>query len=78
MEVETKPKQVCFWRAFGQLLGFLVSNRGIEADTKKVGAIMEMGPPLFVRDVQKLTGCMVALNRCHLHSKVYMDTDEHE
>jgi hypothetical protein len=47
----------------GQLLGFLVSNRGIEASTKQIQAIMEMEPPRSVKDVQKLIGSMAALNR---------------
>jgi hypothetical protein len=47
----------------GQLLRFLVSNRGIEASTKQIQTIIEMGPPHCVKDVQKLTGSMAALNR---------------
>jgi hypothetical protein len=47
----------------GQLLGFLVSHHGIEASAKQLQAITEMGPPRCVKDVQKLTGCMVSLNR---------------
>jgi hypothetical protein len=40
----------------------LVSHRGIEANTNQIWATMEMGPPRCVKDVQKLTGYMVALN----------------
>jgi hypothetical protein len=29
----------------GQLLGFLVNSRGIEASTKQIRALTEMGPP---------------------------------
>jgi hypothetical protein len=47
----------------GQLLGFLVSHHGIEASTKQIRAITKMGPPRCVKDVQKLIGCMAALNR---------------
>jgi hypothetical protein len=47
----------------GQLLAFLVSNRGIEASTKQIRVITEMGPSRCVKDVQKLTGSMAALNR---------------
>ena len=63
MEVETESKQVCIRIPSGQLLGFLVSHRGIEASTKQIRAITEMGPPRSVKDVQKLKGCMAALNR---------------
>jgi hypothetical protein len=41
----------------------LVSHCGIEATTKQIWAITEMGPPCWIKDVQKLIGCMVALNR---------------
>jgi hypothetical protein len=61
--VEIEPKQVCFWVPSGQLLGFLVNNRGIEASTMQIRAITEIGPPRCVKDVQKLIGSMVALNR---------------
>jgi hypothetical protein len=35
----------------GQLLGFLVSHRGIETCAKQIRAIIEMGPPRSVKDV---------------------------
>ena len=57
------PNKCVFGVPLGQLLEFLVSHRGIEANTKQIRAIIEMGPPLSVKDVQKLTGCMAALNR---------------
>jgi hypothetical protein len=47
----------------GKLLGFIISNRGIEANLVKISAITDMGAPATIRDVQKLTGCMAALNR---------------
>ena len=57
------PTKCVFGVPSGQLLGFLVSNRGIEASTKQDKAIMDMKPPKKVKDIQKLTGCMAALNR---------------
>ena len=57
------PSKCVFGVPSGQLLGFLVSRRGIEASAKQIRAITEMGPPRSIKDVQKLTGCMVALNR---------------
>jgi hypothetical protein len=45
------------------LLGFIISNRGIEANPMKISAITNMEAPAIMKDVQKLTGCMVALNR---------------
>ena len=57
------PNKCVFGVPSGQLLGFLVSHREIEASAKQIRAITEMGPPRSVKDVQKLIGCMVALNR---------------
>jgi hypothetical protein len=45
------------------LLRFIVSNRGIEANPENIMAITDMEAPATIKDVQKLTGCMVALNR---------------
>jgi hypothetical protein len=57
------PNKCVFGVPSGQLLRFLVSNRGIEASTKQIRAITKMGSPRYVKDVQKLTGSMAALNR---------------
>jgi hypothetical protein len=47
----------------GKLLGFIVSHRGIEANPEKINAITAMDAPKMIKDVQKLTGCMAALNQ---------------
>jgi hypothetical protein len=40
----------------GQLLGFLVSTRGIEANPKKIQEILTMGKPTKLHQVQQLAG----------------------
>lgn len=47
----------------GKFLGFMVSQRGIEANPEKVKAILEMSLPRTVKEVQSLTGRIAALNR---------------
>jgi hypothetical protein len=47
----------------GQLLGFLVSARGIEANPEKIQDILIMGKPAKLHDVQKLAGRVAALSR---------------
>jgi hypothetical protein len=47
----------------GKLLGFIISHRDIEANPEKISAITRMKAPTCIKDVQKLTGCMAALNR---------------
>jgi hypothetical protein len=56
------PTKYVFGVPSGKLLGFIVSNRGIEANPVKITAITDMEAPATVKDVQKLTGCMAALN----------------
>jgi hypothetical protein len=45
------PNKCVFGVPSGQLLGFLVSQRGIEASTKQIHAITKMGPPHCIKDV---------------------------
>jgi hypothetical protein len=45
------------------LLGFVMSERGIEANPEKISAIMDMGPIKNLKDVQRVTGCFAALSR---------------
>jgi hypothetical protein len=44
------------------LLGYIVSQCGIEANPEKVLAITKMGPIRDIKGVQKVTGCLVALS----------------
>ena len=47
----------------GKFLGFMVSQRGIEANPDKIRDIMEMAPPRNVKEVQSLNRKIAALNR---------------
>ena len=47
----------------GKFLGFMMSQRGIEANPDKIWAIIEMVPPKNVKEVQSLNGKIAALNR---------------
>ena len=49
--------------ASGKFLGFMVSQRRIEANSEKVRAIINMVSPKTVKEVQKLIGRIAALNR---------------
>jgi hypothetical protein len=57
------PDKCVFGVSTGKLLGFLVSHRGIEANLEKIKAIEAMRPLAHIKDVQKLTGSLVALSR---------------
>jgi len=45
------------------LLGYIVSQRGIEANPEKVSAITRMGPIQDVKGLQRVTGFLAALSR---------------
>ena len=47
----------------GNLLCFLVSQWGIEANPEKVKAIERMSPPQTLKEMQKLAGCVTSLGR---------------
>jgi hypothetical protein len=57
------PTKCIFRVPSGKLLWFIISNRRIQANPVKITAITAMGAPATIKDVQKLTGCMAALNR---------------
>lgn len=57
------PKKCVFGVHKGKVLGCLISTEGIEANPNKVRALKEMEEPWTVKDVQKLTGIIAALNR---------------
>ena len=39
------PKKCTFRVTFGKLLGYMISERGIEVDPDKIRAILDMSPP---------------------------------
>jgi ribonuclease HI len=45
------------------LVGFIVSERGIEANPEKIAAITNMGPIKDLKGVQRVMGCLAALSR---------------
>jgi hypothetical protein len=57
------PDKCVFGVTAGKLFGFLVSYRGIEPNLEKIRTIEAMWPPACIKDVQKLTVCLVVLSR---------------
>jgi hypothetical protein len=62
-KLKLKLTKCSFGVSAGELLGFLVSARGIEANPENIQAILTMGKPTKLHDVQKLTGRIAALSR---------------
>ena len=57
------PAKCVFGVPTDKLLGFLVSNRGIEANPEKIKAITSLAKPACINDVQRLAGRIAALSR---------------
>ena len=62
-QIKLNPAKCVFGVASGKFLGFMVSQRGIEANPEKVQAIINTTSPKTMKEVQKLTGRIAALNR---------------
>ena len=61
--IKLNPEKCVFGVPRGMLLGFIISERGIEANPKKISAITRMGPIQNIKGVQRITGCLAALSR---------------
>lgn len=54
--MKLNPSKYAYGVTVGKFLGFMVSQRGIEVNSDKIRAIMEMAPPRNVKEVQSLNG----------------------
>ena len=61
--MKLNPSKCGFGVSSGKFLGFMVSQSGIEANPEKVRAILEMSSPKTIKELQSLTGRVVAFNR---------------
>jgi hypothetical protein len=57
------PEKCAFGIHKGKVLGCLISTKVIEVNPDKIKVLIEMQDPVSVKDVQKLTGRVAALNR---------------
>jgi hypothetical protein len=61
--VKLNPEKCAFGVPRGMLLGFIISEQGIEANPEKIVAITNMGPIKDLKGVQRVMGCLAALSR---------------
>nr|XP_017245120.1 PREDICTED: uncharacterized protein LOC108216789 [Daucus carota subsp. sativus] len=61
--MKLNPSKCNFAVSSGKFLGHMVTRRGIEASPEQVKAIFDLTSPSNVKEVQKLTGRVAALNR---------------
>ena len=62
-DIKLNPEKCFFGVPAVKLLGFIVSNRGIEANPAKIRALSQLAKPTGLKQVQKLAGCVAALSR---------------
>ena len=61
--MKLNPAKCAFGVSAEKFLGFIVNNRGIEANPDNIKAVLDMPPPSNIKEVQRLTGRIVALSR---------------
>ncbi|XP_034200611.1 uncharacterized protein LOC117615606 [Prunus dulcis] len=61
--MKLNPNKCTFGVSSGRFLGYLVTQRGIEAHPRQIKAILEMKSPSTVKEIQSLTGRAATLNR---------------
>jgi hypothetical protein len=72
--LKLNPTKCSFGVPAGQLLGFLVTARGIEANPEKIQAILIMAKPTKLHEIQQLAGRIAYLSRfiAHLGEKALL------
>ncbi|KAL0439135.1 UNVERIFIED_CONTAM: hypothetical protein Slati_2396500 [Sesamum latifolium] len=61
--LKLNPSKCAFGVRGGRFLGFMVTQRGIEANPLKINAILDMKAPTCVNEVQRLIGRIATLSR---------------
>jgi hypothetical protein len=61
--LKLNPEKCTFRVHKGKILGYIISAKGIDPNPDKVQAILNMRIPKNIKDVQKLTERLAALNR---------------
>ncbi|KAL2241094.1 UNVERIFIED_CONTAM: Retrovirus-related Pol polyprotein from transposon [Sesamum indicum] len=61
--MKLNPDKCTFGVTGGKFLGYMISERGIEANPEKIQAIMGLRLPNSIKEMQKLTGKIASLSR---------------
>ncbi|KAM1000326.1 hypothetical protein ACFX2A_007088 [Malus domestica] len=62
-KIKLNPTKCTFGVSSSRFLGYLVTQRGIEAHPKQIRAILEMKSPITLKEIQSLTRRAATLNR---------------
>ena len=60
--MKLNPAKCDFGVSAEKFLGFIVNNRGIEANPNKIKAVLDMPSPSSIKEVQRLTGRIAVLS----------------
>ncbi|CAA7040713.1 unnamed protein product [Microthlaspi erraticum] len=61
--MKLNPAKCTFAVTSGEILGYIITQRGIEANPKQSSAILDLPSPTSSKEIQRLTGRIAALNR---------------
>ena len=61
--MKLNPAKCVFGVPAGKLLGFIVSQRGIEVNPEKIKTIQDIKRPTCLKDIHRLTGSAAAVSR---------------
>ncbi|XP_052117555.1 uncharacterized protein LOC127747557 [Arachis duranensis] len=61
--MKLNPLKCAFAMEAGKFLGFMITQRGVEANPEKCQAILQMKSPGCIKDVQRLAGRLTSLSR---------------
>ena len=61
--IRLNPAKCTFDVTSGKFLGYMLTGRGIEANTEKIQALLDFCEPRNIGDIQKLIGRLAALHR---------------
>ncbi|XP_065026133.1 uncharacterized protein LOC135650583 [Musa acuminata AAA Group] len=61
--MQLNPTKCAFGVTSGKFLGFIIHERGIDANPEKVQAIINMQSPRTIKDLQRLNGRIFAISR---------------
>lgn len=62
-QIKLNPATYAFGVTSEKFLNFMISNRGIEANPKKIKVVQEMGSLSMIKDIQCLIGRITALSQ---------------
>ncbi|XP_029148809.1 uncharacterized protein [Arachis hypogaea] len=62
-DMRLNPLKCAFAMEAGKFLGFMITQRGVEANPEKCQAVLQMKSPGCIKDVQRLAGRLTALSR---------------